>query len=502
MYAYVACKITVPERCASAFSFLFFFFFFFSTSFLRLHQVEIYTTISSSLHWFFAQFTLAIEKNTRSTTKVTSRNLVEHSKVQGVEEIEEKKKKTVNIAVNALEKPTRAQRWEPWQTCRAPQVRAWASLMRNEPKQHSDHCSEVVAMNSPSAALQRRQPGWALSKRDERELQRHSISLWGSRRRRLRLPAIPSTHATTDGRTLPAYPSKAKANRTKPLITADTSETSLYKTEAVDSKNRRFQDWQWTEHVDKQLQSPHRRRRRWSTWPILTKHTSIESSTLPLSACHGAIAVNRSMRGTIALIGASLNCAMHSTQCDAESFRQKPALQMTSLISLHLADNAVELTSGNNWKLPLLQSQSTSRLQLICTAGAGGAPDCRPLSVGERLSSRAGRKLQQGCLNTRVRVCTPVEVVWRCAPSYCSPPIGAQICQSRIAVCSPAGFSCGETNPLWKRSSLLWQEERRGWTYTCMDSVSKTFQEWGRFGAGGLPIIMMPPFITAESMVA
>ena len=110
------------------------------------------------------------------------------------------------------------------------------------------------------------------------------------------------THATTDGRTLPAYFSKANANRTKPLITADTSETSLYKTEAVESKNRRFQDWQWTEHVEKQLQSPHRRRRRWSPWPILTKHASIESSKLPLSACHGAIAVNRSMRSTIALM--------------------------------------------------------------------------------------------------------------------------------------------------------------------------------------------------------
>ena len=40
------------------------------------------------------------------------------------------------------------------------------------------------------------------------------------------------------------------------------------------------------------------------------------------------------MRGTIALIVASLNCAMHSTQCDAARFRQKPALQVTSLISL------------------------------------------------------------------------------------------------------------------------------------------------------------------------
>ena len=199
-------------------------------------------------------------------------------------------------------------------------------------KQHSDHCSEVVAMNSPSAALQRRQPCWALPERDDRELQRHSRSLWGSRC--LRLPAIPSTHATTDGRTLPAYPSKAKANRSKLLITADTSETSLYKTEAVESKNRRFQDWQWMEHVEKQLQSPHRRRRRWSPWPILTKHASIESSKLPLSACHGAIAVNRSMRSTIALIVAPLNCAMHSTQCDAARFRQKPALLVTSLKSL------------------------------------------------------------------------------------------------------------------------------------------------------------------------
>ena len=282
---------------------------------------------------------------------MTSRNLVEHSKVQEVEEIEEKKKKkkTVNIAVNALEEPTCAQRWEPWQTCRAPQVRPWASLMRNEPKQHSDHCSEVVAMNSPSAALQRRQPGWALSERDERELQSHSRSLWGSRR--LRLPAIPSTHATTDGRTLPAYPSKAKANRTKPLITADTSETSLYKTEAVESKNRRFQGEQWTEHVEKQLQSPHRRRRRWSTWPILTKHTSIESSKLPLSACHGAIAVNRSMRGTIALIVASLNCAMHSTQCDAARFRQKPALQVTSLISLTKARFTLSVSESDRYKV-------------------------------------------------------------------------------------------------------------------------------------------------------
>ena len=53
----VACKITVPDRCASVFSFLFFFLFF-STSFLWLHQVEIYTTISSSLHWFFALYTI------------------------------------------------------------------------------------------------------------------------------------------------------------------------------------------------------------------------------------------------------------------------------------------------------------------------------------------------------------------------------------------------------------------------------------------------------------
>ena len=54
---YVACKITVPDRCASVFSFLFFSFFF-STSFLWLHQVEICTTISSSLHWFFALYTI------------------------------------------------------------------------------------------------------------------------------------------------------------------------------------------------------------------------------------------------------------------------------------------------------------------------------------------------------------------------------------------------------------------------------------------------------------
>ena len=31
---------------------------FFSTSFLWLHQVEIYTTISSALHWFFALYTI------------------------------------------------------------------------------------------------------------------------------------------------------------------------------------------------------------------------------------------------------------------------------------------------------------------------------------------------------------------------------------------------------------------------------------------------------------
>ena len=66
----------------------------------------------------------------------------------------------------------------------------------------------------------------------------------------------------------------------------------------------------------------------------MTKHASIESSKLPLSACHGAIAVNRSMRSTIALIVASLDCAMHSTQCDAARFRQKPALLVTSLKSL------------------------------------------------------------------------------------------------------------------------------------------------------------------------
>ena len=55
--------------------------------------------------------------------------------------------------------------------------------------------------------------------------------------RRLCLPAIPSM---TEGHTPPTHPSKAKANRTKPQITADTSETSLYKTEAVDSKKLTF----------------------------------------------------------------------------------------------------------------------------------------------------------------------------------------------------------------------------------------------------------------------
>ena len=187
-------------------------------------------------------------------------------------------------------------------------------------------------MDSPSAALQRCQPGWALPERDERELQHHSRSLEESRR--LRLPANLSTHATTDGRTLPAYPSKAKASRAKPLITTDTSETSLYKTEAVESKNRRFQDWQWTEHVEKQLQSPHRRRRRWSPWPILTKHASIESFKLPLSACQGAIAANRRMRSTIVLIVASLHCAMHCSLYtrDAARFRQKPGLLVASLM--------------------------------------------------------------------------------------------------------------------------------------------------------------------------
>ena len=81
-----------------------------------------------------------------------------------------------------------------------------------------------------------------------KEIQHHSRSLEGSRR--LRLPAIPATHATTDGRTLPVYPPKANANCTEPLITTDTSEASLYKTEDVESKNRLFQDWQWTKHVE------------------------------------------------------------------------------------------------------------------------------------------------------------------------------------------------------------------------------------------------------------
>ena len=116
------------------FSLLFISFFFFSKSFLWLHQVEIYTPLAAlctdSLHSTPSIY-LGHRKNARSTTKVTSRNLVNTPlKVQGVEEIDEKKKKkTVNIAVNALEEPTCAQRWEPWQTCRAPQVRPWASLM-------------------------------------------------------------------------------------------------------------------------------------------------------------------------------------------------------------------------------------------------------------------------------------------------------------------------------------------------------------------------------------
>ena len=111
MYAYVACKITVPDRCASVFSFLFFSFFlhpFYDCSKLKSTQ-SLAALCTDSLHSTPSIY-LGHRKNTRSATKVTSRNLVEHSKVQGVEEIEEKKKKTVNITVNALEEPTCAQR--------------------------------------------------------------------------------------------------------------------------------------------------------------------------------------------------------------------------------------------------------------------------------------------------------------------------------------------------------------------------------------------------------
>ena len=96
------------------FSLLFFSFSFFSTSFDDCTKSKstqpLAALCTDSLHSTPSIY-LGHRKNTRSTTKVTSRNLVNTPKSKEWKEIEEKKtKKTVNIAVNALEEPTCAQR--------------------------------------------------------------------------------------------------------------------------------------------------------------------------------------------------------------------------------------------------------------------------------------------------------------------------------------------------------------------------------------------------------
>ena len=74
------------------------------------------------------------------------------------------------------------------------------------------------------------------------------------------------------------------------------------------------------------------------------------------------------MRSTIALIVASLNCAMHSTQCDAARFRQKPALLVTSLKSLLLFAQVVRQVC---WALSMHASAlRTSCACSLCTLQA------------------------------------------------------------------------------------------------------------------------------------
>ena len=101
--------IALQSTSSASFSFLFFFLHPFYDCIKLKSTQPLAALCTDSLHSTPSIY-LGHRKNTRSTTKVTSRSLVEHSKVQGVEEIEKKKKKTVNIAVNAFEEPACAQR--------------------------------------------------------------------------------------------------------------------------------------------------------------------------------------------------------------------------------------------------------------------------------------------------------------------------------------------------------------------------------------------------------
>ena len=221
---------------------------------------------------------------------------------------------------------------------------------------------------SPSAALQRRQPGWALPERDEQELQRHIADHSREVVACVFRPFHQRMQRPTDTRFLPTLP---KQKQTAPNL------RNHYRHQwdfSLWNRGRRIQKSTFPRRAvngtcRKQLQSPHRRRRRWSPWPILTNHASIESSNVPLSACHGAIAANRRMRGTIALIVASLHCTMHSTQCVAARFRCKSGLLVTSLISLPLEICMQYLIwgQGEHWGLYLScyhQFHDQSKLQV------------------------------------------------------------------------------------------------------------------------------------------